>query len=774
MDEEITVTSSEEVMETKSSGFLPRKMFGLQFKHGLKFISSLLLPLVLGVFTSIIAIQQQKLARQQRNEDRTASQLHLNQQKTLDTERYNNEIFDTYIREMAILLKENNGSLTDNDVTAIVARVKTLNIFRKLDSQRNARIIRFLHEAKQLPVSETHRAVDLSTTNLNDSEVRCASNRPTTDLNDSETRCISNRSTANLNDPETRRAFDLLMAKVNDSEARRALNLLMPKINDSETRSALDLSTRKFNNSETRRALDLSTAKLNAIDFRELAVYEKYLLSVKFRNTSMFNTNFRGAITNKADFASVDLSNSTFVNADIQGASFIGSDLNNVNFSEANLYKVDLTNAKITEKQLQSAISIHEALLPNGTLAHDSNFLNNGQTGCNMSFGDNWILHKGNITTEISHIDPNNCYFFLRSYNNGAIMSRRVDLTKSDLESWPHSQIVLSANMSIGVSIQLKVTNSTEDINIHPRLVIPQILSNARWKQDGMCVAGCDGKGNATNQLQGPYNLFIVQDETMIIVDSENNRVIQWKIGDTNGQVLAGGNETGNKLNQLNYPSDVVIDKWTDSFIVCNRFNRQVVRWYQHNGIMQGESLINGINCYGLAIDDQEFLYISDMEKHVVKRYQMPNMTGCDVAGGNGKGDHNNQLYIPTFIFVDQKQSVYVSDNRNHRVMKWEKDAKEGIVVAGGNGDGGALTQLSSPNVVIVDNFGTVYVADAGNHRIMRWPRGATQGIVIVGGKRPGSDSNQLYAATGISFDRRGNLYVADTQNHRIQRFLIE
>ncbi|CAF0987918.1 unnamed protein product [Adineta steineri] len=710
MDEEITVTSSEEVMETKSSGFLPRKMFGLQFKHGLKFISSLLLPLVLGVFTSTIAIQQQKLARQQRNEDRSASQLHLSQQKTLDTERYSNEIFDTYIREMAILLKENNGSLTDNDVTTIVARVKTLNIFRKLDSQRNARIIRFLHEAKQLPVSETRRAVNFSTTNLNDSEVRCA----------------SNLSTANLND------------------------------------------------SETRSALDLSTAKLNAIDFRELAVYEKYLLSVKFRNTSMFGTDFREAITNKADFASVDLSNSTFISADIQGASFIGSDLNNVNFSDANLYKVDLTNAKITEKQLQSAISIHDAILPNGTLAHGSNFLNNGQTDCNMSFGDNWILYKGNITTKISHIDPNSCYFFLRSYNIGAIMSRRVDLTKSDLESWPHSHVVLSANMSIGVSIQLKVTNSTEDINIHPRLVIPQIPSNARWKQDGMCVAGCDRKGRVTNQLQGPYNLFIVEDETMVIVESENNRVIQWKIGDTNGQVLAGGNETGNKLNQLNFPSDMVIDKWTDSLIICNRFGKQVVRWYQHNGIMQGEPLINDISCYGLAIDDQQFLYISDMGKHVVKRYQMPNMAGCVVAGGNGKGAHNSQLNIPTFIFVDQKQTIYISDNRNHRVMKWEKDAKEGIVVAGGNGDGSALTQLSSPNVVIVDNFGIVYVADAGNHRIMRWPKEATQGIAIVGGNGQGSDSNQLYGPTGFTFDHRGNLYVADTLNHRIQRFLIE
>ena len=32
------------------------------------------------------------------------------------------------------------------------------------------------------------------------------------------------------------------------------------------------------------------------------------------------------------------------------------------------------------------------------------------------------------------------------------------------------------------------------------------------------------------------------------------------------------------------------------------------------------------------------------------------------VAGGNGKGNHLNQLNCPTYIFVDQNHSVYVSD----------------------------------------------------------------------------------------------------------------
>ncbi|CAF1682485.1 unnamed protein product, partial [Rotaria magnacalcarata] len=55
---------------------------------------------------------------------------------------------------------------------------------------------------------------------------------------------------------------------------------------------------------------------------------------------------------------------------------------------------------------------------------------------------------------------------------------------------------------------------------------------------------------------------------------------MQWKNGHTtNGQVVAGGNGAGNGLNQLDRPADVLIDKETDSLIVCDRGNLRVVRW---------------------------------------------------------------------------------------------------------------------------------------------------------------------------------------------------
>ncbi|CAF1323900.1 unnamed protein product, partial [Rotaria magnacalcarata] len=301
------------------------------------------------------------------------------------------------------------------------------------------------------------------------------------------------------------------------------------------------------------------------------------------------------------------------------------------------------------------------------------------------------------------------------------------------------------------------------------------IPANATWVQNGVTVAGGNGYGGATNQLWSPYGLFVDDDQTVVIADHMNHRIIQWKNGDTtNGQVVAGGNGQGNGLHQLDRPTDVLIDIETDSLIICDCGNDRVVRWSRRNGTTQGEVLIGNIYCWGLAMDEQRYLYVSDYKKHEVRRYQLGEKGGTLVAGGNGKGDELNQLNYPTYLFVDRDHSVYVSDHWNHRVMKWVEGAKEGIVVAGGQGAGSALTQLNLPLGIFVDALGTVYVAESLNHRVMLWTQGAKQGTVIVGGNGRGAGANQLSCPDGLSFDRHGNLYVADRVNHRVQRFSIE
>ncbi|CAF1428995.1 unnamed protein product [Adineta steineri] len=276
------------------------------------------------------------------------------------------------------------------------------------------------------------------------------------------------------------------------------------------------------------------------------------------------------------------------------------------------------------------------------------------------------------------------------------------------------------------------------------------------------------------NQLYDPTGISIDDDtQTIYIADSGNDRIIKWKFDEKQGQIIAGGNGRGNGLNQLDWPTDVILDKKTNSILICDLNNRRVVRWLLEINAY-GQIVINDIDCGGLKIDTQGNIYVSDYVNNEIRKWSAEDPEGIIVAGGNGKGNQLNQLNYPIYFFVDKDESIYVSDHLNHRVMKWIKNAKEGIVVAGGQGKGNLLTQLKDSSGVMVDHLNNIYVVDSGNNRIVRWSKDSKKGQVLVGGNEKGEEANQFDYPTGLAMDRQGNLYVADFSNHRIQKFLID
>ncbi|CAF0764640.1 unnamed protein product [Adineta steineri] len=328
-------------------------------------------------------------------------------------------------------------------------------------------------------------------------------------------------------------------------------------------------------------------------------------------------------------------------------------------------------------------------------------------------------------------------------------------------------QITKELNNPSIVSVQQNSQSLINEISI----ILSKKPTFNKWKQNAITVAGGNGQGQELNQLSRPTGIFIDKKKNVFIADSHNHRIVEWKCNAKEGQIIAGRNGQGNRMNQLNHPTDVIVDQQNHSIIIADCKNRRVIRWLNQNQ----QILIDNIDCFGLVVDKHGFLYVSDCEKNEVRRWKMGeyNNEGIVVAGSNGQGNQLNQLNYPTSIFVNEDQSVYVSDLNNHRVMKWKKGAKEGIVVAGGNGQGENLNQLSLPQRVIVDDLGQIYVADYGNHRIMRWCEGKEEGEIIVGGNGEGNQPNQLNNPSGLSFDNEGNLYVVDFSNHRIEKFEI-
>ena len=65
-------------------------------------------------------------------------------------------------------------------------------------------------------------------------------------------------------------------------------------------------------------------------------------------------------------------------------------------------------------------------------------------------------------------------------------------------------------------------------------------------------------------------------------------------------------------MNQLNGPTDVIVDTKNNSLIICDQGNRRVVEWSRQNGTKNGQILISDIDCYGITMDKNGYIYVSD------------------------------------------------------------------------------------------------------------------------------------------------------------------
>ncbi|CAF1483661.1 unnamed protein product [Adineta steineri] len=336
-----------------------------------------------------------------------------------------------------------------------------------------------------------------------------------------------------------------------------------------------------------------------------------------------------------------------------------------------------------------------------------------------------------------------------------------------------------ATTMEITTSTSITTTTTTSPSSTTTATseqLIPSVMSdnNTKWKQNASTVAGRNGWDDHFNPVFSPSGIHVVDDDlTIYIADTFNSHIVRWESGAKNGEIVAGRNGPGSELDRLSYPTDVVLDKEKKSLIICDQGNQRVMKWPLKN-IQNQQVLIPDIDCWGLAMDNNGDLYISEPEKHQIIRWQEGNKESTIVAGGKQFGKQLNQLYNPRYIFVDEYHSVYVADCANSRVMKWMKNATKGIRVAPELIDDGNPNILRNPIGVIVDRMGNIYVSNEKSHQIMRWSPGAAKGVPVVGEKISGREPTQLALPHDLSFDRQGNLYVVDRYNGRIQKFAID
>ncbi|CAF1425838.1 unnamed protein product [Adineta steineri] len=167
----------------------------------------------------------------------------------------------------------------------------------------------------------------------------------------------------------------------------------------------------------------------------------------------------------------------------------------------------------------------------------------------------------------------------------------------------------------------------------------------------------------------------------LYVNDYMKNEVRRWKLGEYNneGIIVAGGNGKGDQLNQFNYPSFIFVDE-DQSVYVTDRDNSRVMKWRKDanegtivaGGNGEGGNLNQLSSSAGVIVDNLGQVYVADFDNHRVMRWREGKEEGEIVIGGNGEGDRSNQFSGPNDLSFDEQGNLYVVDNGNARIQKFE------------------------------------------------------------------------------------------------------
>ncbi|MBV7328787.1 6-bladed beta-propeller [Chloroflexi bacterium TSY] len=175
------------------------------------------------------------------------------------------------------------------------------------------------------------------------------------------------------------------------------------------------------------------------------------------------------------------------------------------------------------------------------------------------------------------------------------------------------------------------------------------------------------------------------------------------------------------------------------------------------------------------AINRQGEIHIVDSSAAQVQIY---NTNGeylrlFDTANANEGRTVAYELDKPYGIAIDQQDNVYIADTGNHRIVKFTSAGRyvtewgnEGDLPDGININNWFGAQLDAPMDIVFDDANNLYVSDSANHRIVKF---SNTGMLLGTWGAAGSGIDQLTRPVGLTY-QDDILYIVDQGNRRIQR----
>ena len=193
-----------------------------------------------------------------------------------------------------------------------------------------------------------------------------------------------------------------------------------------------------------------------------------------------------------------------------------------------------------------------------------------------------------------------------------------------------------------------------------------------------------------------------------------------------------------------------------------------------------------------MTYDDQGNLYFAEYDNNVVRRIDVNGIIST-VAGngtpgysGDGGPATSAQLSGPYGVAIDANGDLYISEILNHTVRK--VDFTTGIIttnagngVLGYSGDGGAATsaQLNGPYGIAFDVSGNLFIAERDNSVIRKVNTSGTistfagTGAFGYFGDGGLATSAQFAGCRSVTFNDAGEMFISDGNNHVIRKINV-
>ncbi|CAF1219191.1 unnamed protein product [Didymodactylos carnosus] len=510
----------------------PRTLCGITFEKWLKYSIALLVPLTIGILTTVITVQQNyasehnrlndlAIANKQREQDANISA----QERQQADELKMDTLLASYIREIGelFLLEYQNFADEYKYGRLLFARAKTLLILRQVDVKRRQYVIQFLYETGLF--SNRNDTIDLKNANLSGISFS-KFNYDWTDVRLTYV-CLTDSSFEGINLTGVNFTGSILTnANFRDTILKRSvfMNTILTKTDF--TRSKLINIT--FTNADFTDAIFIETHVTTCSFARstfvraDLSFMKLAYLNLFEETTSIRNTNFTKAKLIQADLLNADFRDSTLIGTDLQASklqrtNFIGSDL-----SEANLFgvkevygaifdNVNLTNAILPAVQML----LTNAILPNGSYVYksfdfgmtdmfnSSNIILNGDAEWDRCINDTEIITKKLPSKWLKSYSALTVYQF-----PSVIQCSKIISTHDGCCFWggKSDRLRLSANQLVSTSNYSRLIDSHR-----ARMLLSALMGGVKNESDYIYIQSEFYDGRSVNlgesfYVEEPYN----------------------------------------------------------------------------------------------------------------------------------------------------------------------------------------------------------------------------------------------------------------------------